>query len=211
MLAGLELEQKIKGLGFRELNAKLRREFGASLAQRSKLFANTDPKSWASVFQARGTDSQVCIASYQQESVVDVKSLTKYQLMNRGLMKNSFTVRDNYLIGVLFHPALDGISGQLKKRSFLKRLLLRRPEWHFVPAPGREWPPATATPKASDLPPAADQRQSSAVLAILEFLNRIPIRESEVADGIFCFTHQHVEQHADIPKLATALAHLLHF
>jgi hypothetical protein len=204
MLTGFDLEQKIKGLGYLELNAKSRRDFARMIIDRSRLFKKTDEESWKAAFQARTNHSQITLCSYPQAGTVDVKSVTKMDLMTNGLMKKSYEVTENYLIGVLAHPALDQFSetnvamgastvGRLRKRSFFSTWLFGRSKWRFV-----------LEPKS----PAPGAESAKVLAAVINFLNEIPVAETELSNGLFCFTHKHLEQHADIPKLATELKKL---
>ena len=189
MLTGYHLAQNIKGLGFTELHSKNRRDFARGIIQRSRLFQNADDKKWACAFQARVKDAQVTIASYPQDSIVQVKSVTKHDLMQNGLMKKSYEVTDNFLIGVLVHPSTVPL-GQFRRRNLISRLVFRQPEWRF------SWAPGSPTPSAE---------AAVSLAAILRFLTRVPIREIELSDGLLCFTHKHLEHHADIPQLAIEL------
>jgi hypothetical protein len=187
-----------------ELNAKSRRDFARMIIDRSRLFMKTDEESWKAAFQARNNQSQITICSYPQAGTVELKSVTKMDLMANGLMKKSYEVTENYLIGVLAHEALDQFSetssamgastvGQLRKRSFISTWLFGRSKWRFVLAPKT---------------PALEAEAAKVIAAILNFLDQIPVAETELSNGLFCFTHKHLEQHADIPKLATELKKL---
>lgn len=196
MLTGFHLEQKIRGLGYQEIAGKNRRDFARMIIDRSRLFQNSEERSWVAAFQARSKESQIVIASYPQSSRVEVKSVTKYDLMQNGLMNKSYDVTENYLLGVLLHPSLAGFGetrGRLRRRNFFSHWFYGRSKWRFVLAPKS---------------PALSTDATTAIAAILNFLNQIPVAETELADGMFCFTHKHLENHADIPLLASELKKL---